>query len=466
MARYDVAVIGGGPGGYTAAIRAAQAGAGVCVVEMDKVGGTCLNRGCIPTKALLSCTGVLAQIKRAEEFGIKVGEVTTSWKQMLERKDRVVDKLVTGVEFLFKSYAIDLINGKATLFDKNTIEVETSNGGDNELTASHIILATGSRPAYIPAFDIDGKQVITSNEALDLAELPESLIIVGGGVIGCEFACIFSEMGVKITIIEALDRILNTEDRQISQRMRGVLRKRGITIHTNAKITQIKKTAEQVTAVLESGEEISAQQAMVSIGRALNTQGLGLKKVGIKQGARGEILVNERMQTNIENIYAIGDVVGKLMLAHVAARQGMVAAGNIMGTHEVMDYRVVPGAIFTHPELASVGLTADKAKENGYEVNLGNFSFMALGKALAMGEAEGTIRLVADAASDKLLGAQIMGPHATDLIAEVALAINKGLTAKDVAQTIHAHPTLAEAVFEAAEDVHGMAIHVAKKKGH
>jgi dihydrolipoamide dehydrogenase len=464
MKRYDIAIIGGGPGGYTAAIRAAQLGASVCLVEKDKVGGTCLNRGCIPTKALLSCTEVLSHIKRAGEFGIRVEGAEADWTQMITRKNQVVEKLVAGVEFLLKSYRVELIRGKASLVGRDLIDVEESNGGEGRLGASHIILATGSRPAYIPAFDIDGRRVITSNEALALNELPESLIIVGGGVIGCEFACIFAELGVKITIIEALDRILNTEDRQISQRMRGIFRKRGIAIHTNAKITKIEKTPEQVTAILESGEQISAQKALISIGRALNTQGLGLEEVGIELGPRGEIMVNERMQTNIPNIYAIGDVVGKIMLAHVAARQGMVAAGNIMRQPEVMDYSVVPSAIFTSPEIGSVGLTADKAKEKGHEISLGNFSFMALGKALAMGEAEGTIRIVADAKTDKLLGAQIMGPHATDLIAEVALGISRGATSADIARTIHAHPTLAEGVCEAAEDVHGRAIHVAKKK--
>jgi dihydrolipoamide dehydrogenase len=464
MKKYDIAIIGGGPGGYTAAIRAAQLGASVCLVEKNKVGGTCLNWGCIPTKALLSCTHVLSYIKRAEEFGLEVEGIKANWPRMVERKDKVVAKLVSGIEFLLKSYNVELIQGRASLAGKDLIEIEETNGGEIQLSASHIILATGSRPAYLPAFDIDGKQVITSNEALGLTELPESLIIVGGGVIGSEFACIFSELGVKITIVEALDRILNTEDRQISQRMRGIFKKRGITIHTNAKITGIKKTPQQVTAMLESGEEITAQKVLVSIGRALNTQELGLEETGIELGPRGQIIVNDRMQTNIPNIYAIGDIVGKIMLAHVATRQGMVAVGNIMGSPEVMDYGVVPSTIFTQPEIASVGLTADKAKQAGHEVKLGNFSFMALGKAVAMGEAEGTIRIVADAKTDKLLGAQIMGPHATDLIAEVALGISQGSTAADIARTIHAHPTLAEAIFEAAEDVHGKAIHVAKRK--
>jgi dihydrolipoamide dehydrogenase len=299
---------------------------------------------------------------------------------------------------------------------------------------------------------------------MTIKELPESLIVVGGGVIGSEFTCIFSELGVKVTIIEALDRILNTEDRQISQRMRGIFRKRGITIYTNARISGIKKTPERVTAMLESGEEISAQKALISIGRALNTQDLGLDETGVEVGPRGQVVVNDHMRTNVSNIYAIGDIVGKIMLAHVAIRQGMVAVGNIMGHQELMNYDVVPSTIFTQPEIASVGLTADAAAAAGYEVKLGNFSFMALGKAVAMGEAEGTIRIVADAKTDRLLGAQIMGPHATDLIAEVALGISQKAKAADITKTIHAHPTLAEGIYEAAEDVHDMAIHVAKKK--
>jgi dihydrolipoamide dehydrogenase len=455
MKRYDIAIIGGGPGGYTAAIRAAQLGATVCLLEKERVGGTCLNWGCIPTKALLSCTELLSRIRRAGEYGLKVEGVDANWPLMIERKDKVVEKLVSGVEFLLKSYKVDLIQARGRLVDREIIGIEETNGGDDHISAANIILATGSRPAYMPAFDIDGQQVITSNEAMTIKELPESLIVVGGGVIGSEFTCIFSELGVKVTIIEALDRILNTEDRQISQRMRGIFRKRGITIYTNARISGIKKTPERVTAMLESGEEISAQKALISIGRALNTQDLGLDETGVEVGPRGQVVVNDHMRTNVSNIYAIGDIVGKIMLAHVAIRQGMVAVGNIMGHQELMNYDVVPSTIFTQPEIASVGLTADAAAAAGYEVKLGNFSFMALGKAVAMGEAEGTIRM---------LGAQIMGPHATDLIAEVALGISQKAKAADITKTIHAHPTLAEGIYEAAEDVHDMAIHVAKKK--
>ncbi len=464
MDNFDIAVIGGGPGGYTAAIRAAQLGGNVCLIEKEKVGGTCLNWGCIPTKALLSCVEVLKHIKHADTFGIDVAGVKPDFSRMVERKDGIVKNLVSGIEFLLKSYKITLIKSRAVLTAKDTIWLEGSNGGGNEIKADKIIIATGSRPAMIPAFNIDGKRVITSNEALNLKELPSSIVIVGGGVIGCEFACIFSEMGVSVTILELMPNILPTEDKVIGQRLRAILKRRGVKVNNKVKITKIENTGSGITAHLEEGGPVSADMALISIGRSLNTEDLGLNEVGINQGRRGEICVNDKMETSIYGIYAIGDVVGKIMLAHVAAKQGLVAAANAMGQKAAMDYSVVPGCIFTSPEIGSVGLTADKAKEQGINVKLGNFSFKALGKAQAMGETDGTVRLVIDAKTDKVIGAQIMGPHATDLIAEVALAIQMGVTAKQIGETIHAHPTLAEAVYEAAEDAHNMAIHVAAKK--
>ncbi len=464
MDQYQIAVIGGGPGGYVAAIRAAQMGAKVCVVEKERLGGTCLNWGCIPTKALLACSEALAHAHRAEEFGLKIDNLTFDFAKIMQRKQEVVDKLVGGIEFLFKSQKISLYKGKGVIAGPNRINVEATDGGAAEISADNIIIATGSRPALIPAFGIDGQQVLTSDHALAMTRLPKSMIIIGGGVIGSEFTCLLSELGVEITIIEMMPNILPTEDRAIGTRMQSYFKRRGIKIITKARITEVVKNENSVTAKLDSGEEVSAEQALVSIGRAVNTQGIGLEIFGVELGQRGEIKVNDYMQTNVPGVYAIGDVVGKIMLAHVASRQGIVAISNIMGKPTKMDYDVVPSTIFTTPEIASVGLTADKAAEKGYEVKLGNFTFMALGKAIAMGEAEGMIRLVADAKTDRLLGAQIMGPHATDLIGEVALAVKLGATSAQLADTIHSHPTLAEAVAEAAEDVHGMAIHVAKKK--
>ncbi|MBI5788048.1 MAG: dihydrolipoyl dehydrogenase [Candidatus Schekmanbacteria bacterium] len=464
MEAFNVAVLGGGPGGYTAAIRVAQLGAAVCLVEMDKVGGTCLNRGCIPTKALLTCAEVLAHIKHAEEYGVEVTQIKPSFARMVERKDKIVANLISGVGFLLKSYGVTVLKGRGVLTAKDKVWVEGCNGGGVELQADKIIIATGSRPALIPAFNIDGKKIITSNEALNLKELPESIIIVGGGVIGCEFACIFSELGVKVTILELLPNILPTEDKVIGQRLRLILKKRGVEILNQSQITRIEVQGDKVVASLEGKEPVSADMALISIGRSMNTEDIGLREMGIAQGRRGEILVDDKMETNVHGIYAIGDVVGKIMLAHVAAKQGLIAAANAMGGNASMNYSLVPSCIFTSPEIGSVGLTADKAKEQGFDVTLGNFSFMALGKAQAMGQTEGTVRLVVDVKTDKILGAQIMGPHATDLIAEVTLAIKMGATAHQISETIHAHPTLAEAIFEASEDVHDVAIHAAKKK--
>jgi len=465
MNQYDITIIGGGPGGYTAAIRAAQLGASICLIEKGRVGGTCLNRGCIPTKSLLCSTEVLAHTKKAADYGVEVQGVSGNLAKMVERKNRIVKKLVDGVEHLLSvNNKIRLIKGTGTIISPTQVKATSKEGGEETIETKTIIIATGSEPAMIPAFGIDKKQVITSTEALNITTPPSSMIVVVGGVIGCEFSCIFSELGTQITILELMPSILPLEDRAIAQRLSASLKRRGIKIKTGVQITEIKKDASSVTAVLKSGDEISADMALVSIGRALNTKGLGLENVGVEQGQRGEISVNERMETNIKGIYAIGDVVGKIMLAHVAATQGAIAAANALGDNLLMDYDVVPSCIFTSPEIGTVGLTQEKAKVLGYEVKVGNFSFMALGKALAMGESEGTVRIVADAKTDQILGAQIFGPHATDLVAEMALAIKNKLTAKQVAETIHAHPTLAEALHEASEDIHDMAIHIAKRR--
>jgi len=462
MEKYDLTVIGGGPGGYVSAIRAAQRGQKVCLIEKNRVGGTCLNVGCIPTKSLLSSIDLLNKIKSAEEYGLSVGDYSCDLAKVVTRKNQIVQKLVKGVEFLLSSYGVALKSGKGAFIDKNTISI--SNGNDEEIiSTNNTIIATGSRPADIPIFGIDEDKVVTSTGALNITTPPEELLIVGGGVIGSEFACIYSSLGTKVTIVEMMPNIIPTEDRQIARRLQGSFKKKGIKISTKVKIEKLEKTSAGIAATLDTGKVIEADKALISIGRSLNVEGIGLEKAGVAQGAR-EILVNERMETNIPGVYAIGDVTGKILLAHVATAQGIVAAENCSGKKErTMDYNVVPSCIFTTPEIASVGLTDAAAKAKGIETRVGSFSFMALGKALAMGEAEGMVRLVADAATDKLLGAQMIGPHTTDLIAEVALAIRLGATAEQVGETIHAHPTLAESIMEAAEDVHGISPHIAKK---
>ncbi|MBI5207577.1 MAG: dihydrolipoyl dehydrogenase [Candidatus Firestonebacteria bacterium] len=461
---YDVAILGGGPGGYVAAIRAAQLGAKVCLIEKTRVGGTCLNRGCIPTKTILGSIKVLKHINHAEEFGIKVENISVDLEKIIERKNGIVDNLVSGIEFLLKSYRITLINGKGKLKSKNIIEVILSNGGQESVEATNIILATGSEPANLPAFNIDGQKVITSNEALVLKSIPKRMIIIGAGVIGCEFACILSNLGTEITMIELMPNILPTEDINIARRMAQILKKQGINIKTKVKINKIEKTNNGVIAVLEDGETVEADKALVSIGRTLNTKDIGLEETLVKLTERGAVFVDDYMRTNIDNIYAIGDITGKVMLAHVASAQGLVASSNCLGKSIKMDYNVIPSCIYTFPEIASVGYTEDKARQAGIEVKTGTFNFRALGKAQAIGETDGLVRIIAEEKTDRVLGAQMLGPNVTDLIAEIALAVKNNLTVKQITDTIHAHPTLSEAVLEAAEDVHGMSIHTASQK--
>ncbi|MFZ5631943.1 MAG: dihydrolipoyl dehydrogenase [Bacillota bacterium] len=455
---YKVVVIGAGPGGYVAAIRAAQLGARVALVEKGNVGGTCLNRGCIPTKALAAGVSVLHAIRRASQFGVGAGEVTIDFGRMMERKNQVVGRLVQGVEFLLKKNKVDLIRGAARLSGKGRVVVEGP-GGPREIEAGSIILATGTEPALNRAFGYDGERVITSDEALNLEKVPEKLLVIGGGVIGCEFACIFAALGSKVTVVEIMPTILPLMDREVARQMQGLLKRQGINIKTGVKIREVKK-GNQVVAVLEGGEEIEADRVLISIGRVMNLKGLGLEEAGVALGDRGEVLVNDRMETSVPGIYAIGDITGRIQLAHVASAQGLVAVDNIMGRGRLMDYSLIPSCIYTSPEVGSVGLTTQEVEEKGIKVKSGKFPFMASGKAQAMGETDGFVKILADPDTDRILGVHIVGPHATDLIAEAAVAMQMGATVKQLAETMHAHPTLAETIMEAAGAVHGMSIHM------
>ncbi len=455
---YKVAVIGGGPGGYAAAVRAARLGAGVVLLEKETVGGTCLNRGCVPTKVLAAGASIIRTIRRAEDFGVAAGDVSVDFSRLMERKDQVVGRLVQGAEFLLKKNNVDLVRGAARLAGRGKVAVDSPEG-PREIEAENIILATGTGPALGLGFGYDGKTVVTSDEALKLSGIPGRLLIIGGGAIGCEFACIFSALGSRVTVVEIMSSILPQADVDVARHVQGLLKRQGINVKTGAKVLGVKRQPAFPVAVLEGGEEIEADVVLISTGRVMNLDGLGLEEAGVALGDCGQVLVNDRMETSAPGVYAVGDITGGFRLAHVASAQGLVAAENIMGRLRSMDYSAVPFCVFTHPEVAGVGLTSQEALRGGIRVKTGKFSFIASGKAQAMGETEGFVKVLADPGTDKILGVHMVGPRAADLIAGAALAVKEGLTAGQLAETMHAHPTLAEAVMEAAEAVHGMGIH-------
>ncbi len=454
-----IIVIGAGPGGYVAAIRAAQLGSEVTVVEKSEVGGTCLNVGCIPTKTLLASVEVLSVIKEAAKFGINVGEAIPDLAQMMARKEKIVGQLRKGIEYLLKNKKIVLIKGTAKIVEPGKVEVLKDDNSQEELSADKIIIATGSESAKPSLFPFDGDKVITSKEALSLSKVPASLLIVGAGAIGVEFGCIFAALGTEVTIVEMLPQVLPTEDAEIARELAKQLKRKRIKVFTGTRIEKVESLELKVESILSSGEKIETEKVLVAVGRKLNSENLGLEEAGIKT-EKGRIVVNKRMETNIAGIYAIGDVVGGTLLAHKASTEGIVAAENASGQDSVMDYRAVPGCIFTQPEVAGVGLTEEKARSAGQEIKIGKFPFRALGKAQAMGQVEGMIKIIADAQSDEILGIHIIGHHATDLIAEGVLAIKAEVTAEELGNTIHAHPTLSEGIMEAAHALHGKAVHL------
>ena len=467
-----LAILGAGPGGYVAAIRAAQLGARVTVIENQALGGVCLNWGCIPSKALLSVVELGDKAKKAKDFGIQLtGPVTYDPAVMVARKNKVVSTLVKGIATLFKTWNIEHVEGTGELLDARTIRVTKPDGTETRVVADGVIIATGSSWPNLPLFPIDGTQIITSKQALDLSRIPVSLLIVGGGVEGCEFASLYSGLGTQVTLVELVPRLLPLEDEEISQMMERELKKRGVDIRTGVTVDQIVRQPDLVTAHLRDGLSLNVEQVLVSVGRGFNSRGIGLEKAGVQVGTCGEIVVNERMETNVPGVYAIGDVVGKAMLAHVASAQGKVAVENFMGRPRTIDYDVIPTGIFTLPEIGRVGLTEQQArdrcvaagKDPQQSVKVGRFRYGGLGKAQATGDIQGLLKVVADAESDRILGVHILGAHAADLVHEAALAMHLGATVSRVAEMIHAHPTLAEGLMEAMEDVHGHAIHLARK---
>ncbi len=455
----DIVIIGGGPGGYVAAIRAAQLGAQVVVVEKDRLGGVCLNRGCIPTKTLLAGAALKKALARASEFGLSLGEVKMDYAVLAARKDAVVARLVQGIQFLFKKHKIEVITGRGRLAAPGRVAVELPGGKQEELEARTVILATGSRPALSEALGYNGRTIVTSDEALAWQTLPESLLIIGGGVIGCEFAVLYAILGVRVTILEALPGIIAPADQEIARTMQGLLKKQGIAIQTGVTIAALQEQGGQVIARLADGREVQGEKALISIGRRFVTEGLGLEEAGVARGGRGEVVVDAHLQTSQPGVYAIGDLTGRLQLAHVAYAQGMTAVKNILEGPAAMDYRTVPNCIYTIPEIAWVGLTSQEAEAQGLKIKIGKFPFLASGKAATGGETEGQVKIITEAETGRIIGVHILGPHATELIAEATLAMQHNLTARQLADTMHAHPTLSEALGEAAAAVDGLAIH-------
>lgn len=469
----SITIIGAGPGGYVAAIRAAQLGARVTVVENQALGGVCLNWGCIPSKALLSVVELGDKAKKAADFGLTLqGPVGYDLARMVARKNKVVEGLVKGIAMLFKTWGIQHIEGTGEILDQRTVKVVHRDGSESRLESDAIIVATGSSWPNLPMFPIDGRQIITSKEALDTTAIPASLLIVGGGVEGCEFAALYSGMGTQVTLVELLERVLPLEDEEMSSMMTRELTKRGVTIKTGTTIERLERGGGSVKAVLKDGTVVEAEKVLVSVGRGFNSKGIGLDTIGVQVGPRGEIRVNARMETNVPGVYAIGDVVGKAMLAHVASAQGKIAAENILDRPREIDYRVVPAGIFTLPEIGRVGVTERQARAEAQArgdnpetaIKVGRFRYAGLGKAQGTGETTGLFKIIADAKTDEILGAHIMGAHATDVVHEMALAMQLHAKVADVAEMIHAHPTLSEGVMEAAEDLDSMAIHLARRR--
>jgi dihydrolipoamide dehydrogenase len=460
--QYDVTVIGGGPGGYVAAIRAAQLGMKIGLVERDKLGGVCLNWGCVPSKALLKSAELYNAFKKSQEFGISHTGLTYDFSRIIARSRGVADRISKGVEYLMKKNKIEIVSGTAKLIGRNSIEVIKDGTLTDTIKSKNIILATGGRPRSVPGVTIDRKKIITSTEAMSLLEQPKSLIVIGGGAIGVEFAYFYNSFGTKVTIVEMLPSILPIEDKEITKILDSSLKKSGIDILTNTKVESV-KTDHEVTVTVsdkDGKKDVKADIALMAVGVQANIENLGLEAIGVKT-ERGFIIVNEFGKTNIGGIYAVGDVSGPPLLAHVASHEGIVAVDHIAGkAKHGIDKLNIPSCTYCQPQVASVGLTEEAAVTKGYKVKIGRFPFRPLGKAMAIGETEGIVKLVFDEKYGELLGAHIIGSEATEMIAELGMAKALETTWEELHNTMHAHPTLSEAVMEAAGQAFDVAINI------
>lgn len=462
MEEFDLIIIGSGTGGYVCAIRAADLGKKVLLIEKRELGGTCINRGCIPTKAIIKAANVYREAKESKVFGIEISDIKYYPEKIKVWKESVVKKLVSGLEFLIKSRNIVLKYGQGYLVDGNVVEV-FSNGEKERYKGKDIVIATGSEPAEFENFNIDHIDILTSDDALELSEYPDEMVIIGAGAIGIEFANFYNTFGTKVTIVEMMPQIIpNLKDKKITSVLQRIFQKRGIEFKLGVKIEKLEKKNGKVSVFLENGETIETKKVLVSIGRKFNTENIGLENVGIKK-EKGRILVDEYLKTNVPHHYAIGDVIGGMLLAHKAMKEGEVLAEIISGKDIKMDYDVLPWVIFSHPEVATVGLTEEEANSLGISVVKGEFPFVANGKAVSSNSTDGFVKIVAKEDNHKILGTQIVGEGASNLIGELVIAIKNNLKLEDIANTIYVHPTLSEAVLEAAKVPLNSVIHIVKR---
>lgn len=460
---FDIVVVGAGPAGYVAAIKAAQLGYSTACVEDQFLGGVCLNIGCIPTKALLESAALLSHLGHAKEFGVEVGEVRANLAQAVKRSRQISDRLAKGVGFLFRKYKVTHIDGRGRLAGNGAVEVTDAKGGKSTLKAKHIIVATGSRPRDLPFLKIDHDRVWDSTDAMMSQTPPASLAIVGAGAIGCEFADVYAAFGTKVTIIEAIDRILPLEDREASAVVEKSYRKRGIDIHTGAKLekAEIGANGVKITFTTAKGEkkELQVDRVLSAIGRVPNTEDIGLEKAGVEKTDRGFIKVDRQLKTNVKGVYAIGDVAGPPLLAHKGSHEGVACVEAIHGDpHAGIDYDNIPNCTYCHPEVASVGLTEEQAKEKGLDIEVGLFPLIVNGRALTAGETDGFVKIIRDRKYSEILGAHIVGPHATELIAEFVVGRHLESTVEELERAMHPHPTLSEAIADAALAAIGQSI--------
>ncbi len=461
MRDVDLVVIGGGPGGYVCAIRASQLGLKTVLAEKARLGGECLIAGCIPSKSLISVAKAFDKVKEGSRFGIRAEGLSIDFEALQSWKDGVVRTMETGVANLCKGYGVEVIKGEATIAGQNVVRVK-SEGGTEDLSTKHIVVATGSSPASLPGLEIDGRTVLTSREALELKRLPRKILVVGGGYIGLEIAGMYQRLGSQIAVVEVMDQLLPGTEPELVRYVQRSLERRGASILLKSKVVSVEKTADGVLATVETpkGEaKLDAEVILVSVGRKPVTAGLGLELAGVKLDAKGFITTDDQMRSSAPSVFAIGDVRGTPLLAHKAQKEGIVAAEAAAGLKTAAGWNVIPWAIFTDPEVAGVGLTEKEAVETGYEVKKTRFPFAALGRAVAAGETDGFVKVVSETSSGLVLGVQIVGTEASDLISEAALAIEMGATVEDLALTIHPHPTLPEAIMEASESASGRPIH-------